>query len=291
MTTSLGSMTRLVRSFALAIATLACAPFVSRAQTRSGESYVSSQDGRGRFTLSARGASAPIVLSGGDHRGVIRAANDLRVDVGRVTGVEPRIAIDSIPRARSIVLVGTLGKSALVGKLVREGKLDVTGIAGHWESWILQVVEQPMAGVDRALVIAGSDKRGTIYGLYDLSSQIGVSPWYWWSDVPVQRRASLFVLPGRHTEGEPKVKYRGLFFNDEAPALSGWARETFGGFNHQFYEKAFELILRLKGNYLWPAMWGNAFADDDSLNARLADEYGVVMGPSRHEPMTRAPQE
>jgi hypothetical protein len=148
-----------------------------------------------------------------------------------------------------------------------------------------------MPGVDRALVIAGSDKRGTIYGLYELSAQIGVSPWYWWADVPIARHASLYVLPGRRTQDEPAVTYRGIFFNDEAPALSGWARETFGGFNHRFYEKAFELILRLKGNYLWPAMWGNAFADDDSLNARLADEYGIVMGTSHHEPMTRAQQE
>src|SRR4030095_14338481 len=127
--------------------------------------------------------------------------------------------------------------------------------------------------------------------IYDVSSQIGVSPWHWWADVPVRKQSALYVLPGRHTLGEPVVKYRGIFFNDEAPALSGWARETFGGFNHQFYEKAFELILRLKGNYLWPAMWGNAFADDDSLNARLADEYGIVIGTSHHEPMTRAQQE
>ena len=98
-------------------------------------------------------------------------------------------------------------------------------------------------------------------------------------------------MPGRHAHGEPAVKYRGIFINDEAPAFTGWAREKFGGFNHQFYAKVFELMLRLKGNYLWPAMWGNAFADDDPLNPRLADEYGIVMGTSHHEPMTRAQQE
>ena len=107
----------------------------------------------------------------------------------------------------------------------------------------------------------------------------------------MREERALFVLPGRHTQGEPAVKYRGIFINDEAPAFSGWARERFGGVNHLVYEKVFELILRLKGNYLWPAMWGNAFADDDSLNASLADEYGVVMGTSHHEPMTRAQQE
>jgi hypothetical protein len=143
----------------------------------------------------------------------------------------------------------------------------------------------------KALVIAGSDKRGTIFGIYDLSAEIGVSPSYWWADVPVRKHPSLYVLPGRYTLGEPKVKYRGIFINDEAPALSGWAREKFGGFNHRFYEQAFELVLRMKGNYLWPAMWGSSFADDDSLSPRLADEYGVVMGTSHHEPLTRAQAE
>jgi hypothetical protein len=140
-------------------------------------------------------------------------------------------------------------------------------------------------------VIAGSDKRGTIYGIYDLSREIGVSPWYWWADVPVRHAATVVVKAERLIVGEPKVKYRGIFINDEAPAFSGWSREKFGGINHHVYEHVFELILRLKGNYLWPAMWGNAFADDDSLNAKLADEYGVVMGTSHHEPMTRAQQE
>jgi hypothetical protein len=284
----------IARPFFVAAATLAFVGAAGRLHaqlTQSDARYVAFDNARGRFALSVVGRSAPIVVSAVDHRGVIRAANDLRRDVGRVTGVEPTVSIDTAPRAPQVVLVGTLGKSTLIDRLVREGKLDASGITGRWESFVTQVVERPLPGVDRALVIAGSDKRGTIYGLYDLSAQIGVSPWYWWADVPVQRHASLYVTPGRHTQGEPAVRYRGIFFNDEAPALSGWARETFGGFTHQFYEKAFELILRLKGNYLWPAMWGNAFADDDSLNARLADEYGIVMGTSHHEPMTRAQQE
>ncbi len=124
-----------------------------------------------------------------------------------------------------------------------------------------------------------------------MSEKIGVSPWYWWADVPVKKKSNLFVLPGRHTQGEPKVKYRGIFINDEAPALSSWVYEKFGGFNSQFYEHVFELILRLKGNFLWPAMWGRAFYDDDSNNPKLADEYGVVIGTSHHEPMMRAHDE
>jgi len=249
------------------------------------------RDGPGRFTLAAAGASAPIVVSSADFPGVVRAARSVGADVGRVTGRASAVSLDTLPVAPDVVVAGTLGRSPLIDSLVRAGVLDTSGVAGRWEAFLTQVVERPWPGVARALIVAGSDKRGTIYGLYDLSARIGVSPWYWWADVPVRRRPDLFVLPGRRAEGPPAVKYRGIFLNDEAPALSGWARATFGGFNHQFYEKVFELILRLRGNYLWPAMWDNAFNEDDSLDAPLADEYGVVMGTSHHEPMLRAQRE
>ncbi|HTE47120.1 MAG TPA: glycosyl hydrolase 115 family protein, partial [Gemmatimonadaceae bacterium] len=232
-----------------------------------------------------------MLVSSQDYPGVTRAARDLRADLLRVSRVEPAFTTDSATPSRDVVVIGTLGKSAVIDRLVREKKLNVADVAGRWETFLIQVVEKPMPGVDRALVIAGSDKRGTIFGIYDVSAEIGVSPWSWWADVPVRQQDSLFVLPGRHSRGEPAVKYRGIFLNDEAPALSGWTKAKFGGVNHQFYEKVFELVLRLKGNYLWPAMWGNAFNDDDPLNAKLADEYGVVMGTSHHEPMLRAQQE
>lgn len=254
------------------------------------QAYIANAAGPGRFALSVAGRSAPLVASSNDYAGVLRAAKSLRADIGRVTGAEPGVS-NEVPAAPAVVLVGTIGRSPLIDRLVAEQKLDVSGIAGRWESFLLQVVDQPLAGVERALVIAGSDKRGTIYGIYDLSSQIGVSPWYWWADVPVRRETQLYVLPGRHTQGEPAVKYRGFFINDEAPALSGWTRAKFGGFNHKLYEHVFELLLRMKGNYLWPAMWGNAFYDDDPLNPQLADEYGVVIGTSHHEPLMRAHDE
>ena len=152
--------------------------------------------------------------------GVIRAAGDLQADIERVTGCRPAITHETKAPAHAIV-VGSLEKSALVKRLV-----DTAPIAGKWESFLTEVV-------GRALVIAGSDKRGTIYGIYDLSEQIGVSPWYWWADVPVAHQDALFVKPGRFLQGEPAVKYRGIFLNDEAPALSGWTREKFGGFNSQ----------------------------------------------------------
>ena len=153
------------------------------------------------------------------------------------------------------------------------------------------MVRNPFPGVHQALVITGSDRRGTAYGVFELSRAIGVSPWYWWADVPVKHADALYLPPHNFVSNTPGVKYRGFFINDEAPALSGWVHEKFGNFNHEFYEHVFELLLRLKANYLWPAMWGNAFNDDDKLNPVLASQYGIVMGTSHHEPMLRAQQE
>jgi hypothetical protein len=245
----------------------------------------------GSLRLVQGGAAAPLVLDSADYPGVLRAAHDLQADMERVSGVKPAFTADGKGLHGEIVLIGTVGKSALIDRLIRTHKIDASAIQGKWECTLTQVVEHPLPGVSRALVIAGSDKRGTIFGIYDLSEQIGVSPWYWWADVPPERHNALYVKAGRWVEGEPAVKYRGIFLNDEAPALSGWAHEKFGGLNHQFYEHVFELLLRLKGNYLWPAMWGNAFNEDDPLNPQLADEYGIVMGTSHHEPMLRAQQE
>ena len=241
--------------------------------------------------LAANGQAAPIVVSDNDWPGVLRAVDDLRGDVRRVTGLKTPAVEHGDPTGDQVVLIGTIGRSRLIDALVQSHKLDVSGIAGKWESAVTTVLEHPMKGVRRALVIAGADKRGTIYGIYDLSEQIGVSPWYWWADVRVPHADALYVEPGRHVEPVPAVKYRGIFLNDEAPALSGWTKEQFGGMNREFYTKVFELLLRLKTNFLWPAMWNNAFATDDPMNAKLADEYGIVMGTSHEEPMMRAEKE
>src|SRR6202789_2811387 len=168
---------------------------------------------------------------------------------------------------------------------------DISQVTGHWETAITQIVANPFPGIPSALVIAGADKRGTIFAIYDLSEQIGVSPWSWWADVPIPHQDALYVLSGRYLQPEPRVRYRGIFLNDEAPALTGWVNEKFGGYNHHFYEHVFDLLLRLKANFLWPAMWNSAFAADDPDNASLADEYGIVMGTSHEEPMMRAEKE
>ncbi len=278
-------MTGLLVSFALAL--VCTTSTYALGQKR----YVEFIGSPGAIRLGGDGVAAPIIVDSQDYPGVLRAAHDLQTDIERVTKIRPAVITDAPAPGAEVIIVGTLGKDRLIDKLLDRSKLNVSAIRGRWESFLIQVVAQPWPGVKRALVIVGSDKRGSIYGLYDVSEQIGVSPWYWWADVPVTHRDQLFVRAGRYVQDEPAVKYRGFFINDEAPSLTGWVRETFGNYNHQFYERVFELLLRLKANYLWPAMWNNAFNDDDGLNPKLADEYGIVMGTSHHEPMLRAQQE
>lgn len=250
-------------------------------------SYIAGQYNKDNFVLSVDGKSAPLVLDANDFPGVIRIAKYLQQDIFKVTGTQPRLILDGFP-GDELVIIGTIGESKLIDGLVESGKINVDDVKGKWETSLIQVVENPFPGVEKALVIAGSDKRGTIYGMFDLSRQIGVSPWHFWSDVPVKKQKEIYIKNGRYHLGTPKVKYRGIFLNDEEPALGRWAVENYGGFNHIFYEKVFELILRLKGNYLWPAMWWAGFSADDPMNPELADEMGIVMGTTHHEPMMRA---
>jgi hypothetical protein len=270
-----------------------------------GEKYIRTTPVKNDFVLSAAGKSATLTISSTDFPGVVRALKDLKMDIGKVTNAEPTIAYDNVPNQQEVVIVGTLGKSALIDQLVQRKKLNVDSIKGKWEHFTIQVLRNPLPGVEKALVIVGSDKRGTIFGIYDVSEQIGVSPWYFWADVPVQHKPALYVKPGTYTEG-PSVKYRGIFINDEAPALSGWVKMKYGNakpsknppvgngvtnYGKEFYATVFETLLRMKANYLWPAMWSNAFNEDDPENASLADEYGIVMGTSHQEPMLRSQQE
>lgn len=270
-----------------------------------GKSYISTSKGKGDFTLSAAGKSTTLFISSNDYVGVIRALKDLKGDIGKVTNTEPSILYDKVPSQKELVIVGTLGKSPVIDQLVKSGKLDVKIIRGKWENFLIQLVNNPLPGIGKALVIVGSDKRGTIFGIYDVSEQIGVSPWHFWADVPADHKEALYVKSVRNVEG-PSVKYRGVFINDEAPALTGWVKEKYGmakssqnppvgknvvNYGHEFYATVFELLLRMKANYLWPAMWSNAFNEDDPENPRLADEYGIVMGTSHQEPMVRSQQE
>ena len=214
-----------------------------------------------------------------EHSCVQRAIASLQKDFEAVMRITP-----ALNAGDNKVIIGTIGANPQIDQWVKQGVLK--DLKGKTEKYIIKTI-------DGKLVIAGSDKRGTVYGIYELSRQMGVSPWYYWADVPIEKHAELFIREGEYTDGEPAVRYRGLFLNDEAPCLTTWVKNTFGTNygGHDFYEKVFELILRLKGNYLWPAMWGWAFYADDPENLKTADAMGVMMGTSHHEPMARNHQE
>ena len=235
-----------------------------------------------KFCISKDGKTAKIVVADNDWKGVIRAANDLAQDIGRVSGT-PSEVVKSAQKT-PVIIAGTIGKSAEIDRLVKQKKINVSKVRGQWESYLIDVV-------DGNLVIAGSDKRGTIYGIYEISQRIGVSPWYWMADVPVTHRDEVYYDGGRIVQPSPKVKYRGIFINDEWPSFGTWCQNHFGGVNSKAYAHIFELLLRLKANYFWPAMWATAFNEDDPESPRLADEYGIVMGTSHHEPMMRSHRE
>ncbi|MCX7798415.1 MAG: glycosyl hydrolase 115 family protein [Melioribacter sp.] len=252
------------------------------------DDYVSIKKIKDAFPLYTNGQVPPIVYSSNEFTGVIKILEYFQNDIKNVTGVKPELFQDKIPNRDEFILVGSIEKNQYIKKLIAEKIIKEEELKGKWEKFIIQTIDGKIFNAKRILLIVGSDKRGTIYGLFDLSEKIGVSPWYWWADVPVKKKSQIFIKPGIFTNGEPKIQYRGIFINDEAPALTGWAYEKFGGFNSKFYEKVFELILRLKGNFLWPAMWGKSFFVDDTLNPKLADEYGIVISTSHHEPMMRA---
>lgn len=238
-----------------------------------------------QFCIAKDGKTATIFVDGDDWQGVIRAAKDLGDDVRKVTGVASQVnTLSTVTLKSSSILVGTIGKSRIIDGLVKQKKIDVKQVRGQWESYLIDVV-------DGHLVIAGSDKRGTIYGIYDISERIGVSPWYWMADVPVRHKDELYYDGGQFIQPSPKVKYRGIFINDEWPSFGTWCTKHFGGVNAKAYKHIFELLLRLKANYFWPAMWATAFNEDDPESPRLADEMGIVMGTSHHEPMMRSHQE
>lgn len=228
------------------------------------------------------------------YSGVKKTVDLVREDVKRVTGIKPERTYERSSLNEYPILVGTVGKSRILDELQKAGKIDLSQIQGKREVFLFQLVEQAVEGANTALVIAGSDKRGSIYGLFHLSECMGVSPLVDWSDVRPQKRECVILKETDNmVSKEPSVKYRGIFINDEWPAFGNWATKRFGGLNANMYAHVFELILRLKGNYLWPAMWKTNFNCEgpELLNAELADELGIVMGTSHHEPCMRNGEE
>ena len=247
---------------------LLMAAFVAAVPLKSNSQIAFQQSGKADFCLN----NTTIIADESDYPGVRRVAEIFADDVNRVTGQRPTVAtaVSAMPQA---VIVGTIGKSPIIDKLVKSKKIDVKGVANQWEATLIQVVDNPTKEIGRALVIAGADKRGTIYGMFHLSRLMGVSPWYFWADVPTVHHDSVFLTTQKIVLETPKVKYRGIFLNDEAPCLTTWVKNTYGtdfGGN-KFYADVFELILRLRGNFMWPAMWGWAFYADDPENSRTAD--------------------
>jgi len=225
--------------------------------------------------------------------GVKRIAKKVAADFQKVCGALPQIT-EELPKSGNAVIFATLGKSPLTDKLASAGKFDPSSIRGKREVYQIKFINSPFDGISKALLVCGSDKRGTIYGMFALSEYIGVSPLHFWGDAEPERREKIEISEKIETVSkEPSIKYRGFFINDEWPCFGNWTFSHYGGFTEEMYDNVFELLLRLKGNYLWPAMWTSSFALDgpDHLNEELADIYGVVIGASHHEPCLRASEE
>ena len=246
------------------------------------------------FELFKNGVLCDILVEAAAFEGVRLIADEHSNDVSLVCGKKPKIL--STPdelSTENVVIFATLGKSPVLDRLIASSKLSPDGIAGKREVFGLFTVDRPFEDRDdikSALIVCGSDKRGTIYGIFDLSERIGVSPLVYWGDVVPKKKSEISLDIDAFISKEPSVRYRGLFINDDWPAFGGWSKKRFGGYNAKAYDHVFKLILRLKGNYLWPAMWTGEFWDDGPglKNAELADTYGIIVGASHHEPMCRA---
>jgi hypothetical protein len=249
------------------------------------------------FPIAANGQAAAIYVAPQNPETVRVAAEAFAADVERVTGVKPQVLTSlAAPLPGSLIVVGVLDKSPEIDKLVSARKLDASAVAGKWEAAVTAVVKSPLPGVKRALVVAGSDRRGAAFALFTLSRQMGVSPWYWWADVPAAHHAAIYIHAGAHIQPAPSVQYRGIFFNDEDWGLRPWAAKKMdptvdngkGNIGPRTYERVFELLLRLHANSLWPAMHPGSLAFNAvPENAKLADKWGIVMGSSHSEALLR----
>ena len=245
----------------------------------------------GAFPLVTGGKASTVFFDTNESTVIRIATKDFRDDVAKVTGVPP--AIDSSDGLQPYsIIVGTIGKSRIIDQLINGKKLNLTKVKGQWETFAIAVVDHPFSNVTQALVIAGSDARGTAFGIFELSKMIGVSPWYWWADVTPVHKKELFISSGTNITGPPSVKYRGIFINDEDWGLQPWAAKTFepetGDIGPKTYAKVFELLLRLKANLIWPAMHPStkAFFHYHG-NAEVAADYNIILGSSHAEPMLR----
>lgn len=249
--------------------------------------------------LVQHGQATPIYIDpqGRDFGGLKLVASSVAKDIEMVTDVLPEIVTEKSKLKGIAIVAGTIGNNDIIDSLIAKGRVDISELKKRRESFIIRVITQPSPELETAIVIIGSEKRGVFYGLYHISKLCGVSPWVYWGDVHPAKQSQLVFTKEQleYTSKEPSIRYRGFFMNDEWPSLGSWSRDHCGGFNEKMYEKVFELLLRLKANYLWPAMWSAVFSEDGEsyplANAELAHEYGIIMGTSHHEPLFRAGEE
>jgi hypothetical protein len=247
----------------------------------------------GELALVAGGQTSDIYVDPADFEVVKIAAGLMADDIERVTGKRPAIKSNATQLGANAVILGTLGKSRVIHEIAAAGQLDSSRIQGRWEGYGIKLVHKPMAGVAQALVIAGSDRRGTAYGVMEISRRIGVSPFYWWADVPVRKRPNLILGVGNaQISASPSVKYRGIFINDELWGFLPWEMGTFDpgeDVGPKTYRKIFEVMLRLRLNYLWPSGGDKHEFGAVPGNCALADDWAMVMGSSHAEPILRSP--
>lgn len=251
---------------------------------------VNRQHSGSEFPLFSNGVPVDIYLDNADHEVVRTVAGLFAEDMERVTGKRSKIINSGKLKSGVAIVAGTLGKNQFIDEMVDDGKLDVSSIRNGWEQYLIKVIDVPSKGLEKILIIAGCDRRGTAYGIFSLSEAIGVSPLYWWADVPVKKQQALSLKTTDYASKEPSVKYRGIFINDEGWGITPWAAKTldkdFGNIGPKTYAKVCELILRMKGNMLAPAMHpGSTAFNINPENKKVADKYGIIMTSAHCEPL------
>ena len=244
------------------------------------------------FPLVKAKKAATIYIDAADAEVVSIAANCFSSDIKLVTDVASTVNKTASNPSGYVVIGGTIGHSKLIDQLIKTNKIDASKVKGKWETFSIAVVNNPMPNVKQALVITGSDRRGTAYGFFELSRMMGVSPMVWWADVNPKHKDELYITPGASIVGPPSVKFRGIFINDEDWGMQPWAAKNMDkdikDIGPNTYAHIFELLLRLKANYIWPAMHPctKAFWFYKE-NPVVADKYAIVLGASHCEPILR----
>jgi hypothetical protein len=283
-----------VKRLAIFLLFLFAFSFVLKAQQpqKSGLKVVS-ESLPGSFPLVQKDEATAILIDKTDAEVVEIAANALASDFEQISGTKPEVISTLKNKGDYLIIAGTIGHSSAIDPLIKTKKLNVSTILDKWESFTITTINNPLPGIKQALVIAGSDRRGTAYGLFELSKLAGVSPWIWWADVVPAKRTSLYVTPGTLIIGEPSVKYRGIFINDEDWGLNPWAWRNMDtdiqDIGPKTYARVFELLLRLRSNVIWPAMHDSTKAfwyyPD---NPKIADKYAIIIGSTHCDMMLRS---